>query len=226
MPPPGPPPGPPQSHVQKHNDQKHNVQKHNVQKHNSQKHNGQKHNSQKHNDQKHHSQKHNDQKHHSQKHHDQLQHKGGDDSRPRRQQTKILVPVPDEFVGFVLGSKGNSIRKVKDDTRADYIRLHPAEPEEARPDPYFVVKGSPIAVECAKGTILEMAMEAYRRSKKSGMTENERNMKAEIDELTNDIARLQTMATTNSFTPSSPTYISISSTTLPAPLVPATASNA
>jgi len=163
----------------------------------------------------HHGQGHHGQGHHGQGHHG---HKGKD-TQPRRHQQTIMVPVPDEFVGFVLGAKGKSIRKVKDDTRADYIRLHDAEPEESRPDPYFVVKGSHIAVGRAKGTILEMAMEAYRRSKSSGMTTNERRLKDQIDSLTNDIARLQTSASTQptmnsfgddgggaSFTPQSPDY--------------------
>ena len=138
--------------------------------------------------------------------------------RPRHQRHQVtkLVPVPDDFCGFVIGTKGSSIKKVKRDTGCSYIRCEKAEPDQQRPDPYFVVKGSELSVARATATILEMSMEAYRRSKADTVSPNEKRLQSKVDELVAEINKLQISGgearaegeqlREQTYTPQSPTY--------------------
>jgi len=83
-------------------------------------------------------------------------------------QRTVLVPVPPEVAGFIIGSGGSTIKGVKSRTRTS-IKMFDADPEQNRPHPYFSVRGSSHeSVLDAVLTIHNLMMEGLRRQTHSG----------------------------------------------------------
>ena len=87
----------------------------------------------------------------------------GGHNRPQSDYRTVMVPVPPDFVGFVIGTGGATVKSTAKRTGTS-IKMFPADVPSERPYPYFSVRGtSPESVLNAVLSIHNLMVEAYRR---------------------------------------------------------------
>lgn len=86
----------------------------------------------------------------------------------------VYGPLIEEDIGFMIGKKGKTIQMVKDRSGA-FVELQPAQPDEDRHTPWFLVEGTEMQVNAAVRLLNGLGKEARSRNSGDGMTTEQEN---------------------------------------------------
>ena len=86
----------------------------------------------------------------------------------------VFGPLVEEDIGFMVGRKGQTVQMVKNRSLA-FVELQPAQPDQERNTPWFLVKGTETQVDAAVRLLKGLAKEARSRNSSDGMTTEQEN---------------------------------------------------